>query len=264
MTQDFLFGLVDDDPVSTDPTNTGRLVVAGLNIQGGSAKRLHQLMAWCGRTKAAVIGLSEVLGKNSPGVSAELRAAGYECVVAEGLGAEERGVLVAARPELSPRREASSPDGRWLRMGIDGPSGHLSITAIYAPTNGMSSESSVNRQRWQQAFLADLTSFPSPGLLIGDLNVLEPNHRPASPFYEAHDYAFYEGIVGRGYTDLYRQSSPDGLETSWSSPRFGGQRLDHAFAIGQTAANSHTTYDHSTAGTASDHSAVIVELTVSN
>lgn len=254
--QGLLFGLMEEESLVADP---GHLVVAGLNVQGASERRLAALMGWCGQTKASVLCFSEVRGGNIGRLEAELRASGYECFVPRGVPSDARCSIIATRTTLTPRLDGTSADGRWLRIRLGDSPSSLSITCVYAPTNGMTAESSRARELWQKSFLSELAAFPKPGLLIGDFNVLEPGHMPPSPFYEPHDYHFYSSILGLGYVDEFRRTSPEAAETSWWSPRFGGQRLDHAFSC-ELRGDTHATYDGSTVGPISDHSALIITI----
>lgn len=121
----------------------------------------------------------------------------------------------------------------------------MRMVGVYAPTNGMTADSSTRRRDFQQRLLKHLTAINRPSLcVIGDLNVIEPGHKPALPGFEAHDYAFCTGLLDLGLLDAYRTLQPQGSDHSWISARFGNQRLDHALISQAAGTIRECTYDH--------------------
>lgn len=136
-------------------------------------------------------------------------------------------------------------DPRIVVADLTSAAGTLRLVGVYGLTNGMTPESSHRRQRFQQQLLAYLAAIHQPGLCVaGDLNVVEPDHRPPLPAFEKHDYAFYTDLLGLGLRDAYRSRQPDGADHSWLSPRFGNQRLDHAFIDDTLGVLRECRYDH--------------------
>jgi exodeoxyribonuclease-3 len=126
----------------------------------------------------------------------------------------------------------------------------------------MSAESSLRRRDFQRRVLDYLTEINHPALCVmGDLNVVEPDHRPHLPAFEDHDYAFYRSLLGLGLRDAYRELNPSGGDHSWISTRFGSQRLDHAL-IGAKAGRVRTcAYDHATRSEdLTDHAALLTTI----
>jgi exodeoxyribonuclease-3 len=104
-----------------------------------------------------------------------------------------------------------------------------------------------------------------PLILLGDLNILEPDHRPHYPFFAPFEYNFYRALTGdHGLIDAYRQLQPDQVEHSWVGRTGDGYRYDHAVcspALRRRLAACH--YLHQPRhDRISDHSALTVRLTL--
>jgi exodeoxyribonuclease-3 len=138
----------------------------------------------------------------------------------------------------------------------------MRIVGVYAPTNGMTADSSTRRQDFQQRLLKHLNAINQPAMcVIGDLNVIEPGHRPSLPGFEAHDYAFYTGLIDLGLLDAYRALQPQGGDHSWISDRFGNQRLDHALISHGAGTILECAYDHGPRlQQLSDHAALLMTV----
>ena len=74
--------------------------------------------------------------------------------------------------------------------------------------------------------------------------MIEPDHQPPLLVFEEHDYDFYRGLLGLGLRDAYRACNPDGGDHSWTSPRYGSQRLDHALVDDAVGSRRTCAYDH--------------------
>ncbi|MGH3780806.1 MAG: hypothetical protein ACRDRO_09325 [Pseudonocardiaceae bacterium] len=94
--------------------------------------------------------------------------------------------------------------------------------------------------------------------VAGDLNVIEPNHRPHLPAFEDHDYAFYTGPARARSPQRLRRTHPTGGDHSWINPRFGSQLLDHSFVSAGAGEIRACTYDHTTRNDdLTDHAALL-------
>jgi exodeoxyribonuclease III len=111
----------------------------------------------------------------------------------------------------------------------DGP---LRIAGAYVPSRDATLDKTERKKTWIERFHAALeaTASDAPVLLLGDLNVLEPAHKPAhreqfAPF----EYNFYTGLTHRhGLVDLFRHLHPERVEHSWARRTELGYRYDHA------------------------------------
>ncbi|MGQ0777660.1 MAG: hypothetical protein ACT4NY_25175 [Pseudonocardiales bacterium] len=138
----------------------------------------------------------------------------------------------------------------------------VQLVGLYGPTNGMTAESSHRRREFQSRFLDYLAEINNSTLcVVGDLNVVEPNHRPHLPAFEDHDYAFYTDLLALGLRDAYRELNPAGGDHSWLNPRFGNQRLDHSLVSTGTGDIQACAYDHTTrSDDLSDHAALLTTI----
>ncbi|SDK86429.1 Endonuclease/Exonuclease/phosphatase family [Lentzea albidocapillata subsp. violacea] len=115
---------------------------------------------------------------------------------------------------------------------VDTDQGPLRIVGAYVPSRDATQEKTERKKTWIDRFhkALDSTASDAPLLLLGDLNVLEPSHRPVhrgqfAPF----EYAFYTGSTERhGLVDLFRHLHPDQVEHSWARRPELGYRDDHA------------------------------------
>ena len=138
----------------------------------------------------------------------------------------------------------------------------MRLVGIYGPTNGMTAESSQRRREFQRRFMDYLTEINHPALcVVGDLNVVEPDHRPHLPSFADHDYAFYTDLLALGLRDAYRELNPAGGDHSWINPRFGNQRLDHTLVSVKAGEIRTCAYDHTTrSDNLSDHAALLTSI----
>jgi exonuclease III len=126
----------------------------------------------------------------------------------------------------------------------------------------MTAESSLRRRGFQGQFLDYLAAITRPAMCVtGDLNVVEPGHRPPLEGFEDHDYAFYTRLTQSGLDDAYRYLNPDGTDHSWASDRLGGQRLDHALISPAAGTIRECRYDHAPrTRRLTDHAALLITV----
>ena len=259
--QELLFAATWGEDETPDDRHS-QLRVAALNVQGGGGGRTVGLAVWLARTRADVLVLSELRLGNAPALLGELRALGYTVREPDPSGSE-RTAVVAVKPEVLGEPFEPSMD-RVSAVNLRVGERSLVVVGVYAPTNGMSAESSAVRAAWQRQFLRFVEELPAGAstVISGDLNVLEPGHIPSLPFFEEHDYRFYSGLVECGFTDCFRHLSPTETDHSWYNPRYGAQRIDHTFVT--TAMCGSLTgcrYDAAPVQSGiSDHSGMITDL----
>jgi len=99
-------------------------------------------------------------------------------------------------------------------------------------------------------------------VLVGDLNILEPAHRPRRHEFLDWEYAFYDGLRAAGWEDAYRLVHPERMEYSWFGPDDDGYRFDHVFVTQELAENMEACgYLHETRELGlTDHSAMSILL----
>jgi exodeoxyribonuclease-3 len=172
---------------------------------------------------------------------------------------------------------ATPDDGFGVRIGylpsravaviLPAPDGPLQVIGLYVPSRDASIEKTERKRKWLTACDAALAAAVSkmPTILLGDLNILEPGHRPRYPFFAPFEYDFYRALAGpHRLTDAFRRLHPDESEYSWVGRTGDGYRYDHAFC--SRALRSRITacdYLHQPrADKLSDHSALTMYLTV--
>jgi exodeoxyribonuclease-3 len=241
------------------------LRVLTLNVASPSIARAEQQLAWLADRDEHVHVLTELsTGKGSELLVAGLHQAGWD-VRSLGLETGERGVLIAARVRVEDSANAGAFVDFLPHRAISAslPDG-LQILGVYVPSRD-ESPAGIRRKR---EFLASLARALSTGVasrgavLIGDLNILEPEHRPRYGSFQDWEYAFYRDLVGSGWNDAYRLRHPTAMDHSWVGLHDDGYRFDHAFVT--TGLGAHVVrcdYVHETRALGlSDHSAMTVAI----
>jgi exonuclease III len=265
-TQGFLFGNLD---VVDDDVARHELRLLALNIQSPSITRARDQLDWFYRSKRNVLVLTEVkVGESSDLLIKDLDSSGYT-VAKPRTGPDDRYMtLIATKGYAVQPVQLRMDSPRFIGARLCTHLGDLDILGLYAPTNGMSEESSRNRRAFQQRVLAAvrarLDAEPAVPLLItGDFNILEPGHVPAASraLFEEHDFEFYRTLAAFGLVDAFRKTHPEATDLTWYGPQ-GGQRLDHVFLSPAVFPNvSAVGFDHDVrTSRLSDHSALTLAL----
>jgi exodeoxyribonuclease-3 len=207
-----------------------------LNIGNPSVARARRQLAWLIRRDEQVLVLTET--KASAGcrlLAGEFTAAGYAVHYPEP-GPGEYGTMIVATVPVTP------DDGFGDRVGylparaaaaiLPAPGGPLRVIGLYVPARDASIGKTERKRKWLAACDAALAAAAGemPAIVLGDLNVLEPGHRPGYPFFEPFEYDFYRALAGpHRLTDAFRHLHPDEAEYSWVGRVGDGYRYDHAF-----------------------------------
>src|SRR5215469_6237078 len=221
-----------------------------LNIGNPSPDRARRQLAWLIRREEDVLVLTEA--KASAGcrlLAEEFTAAGYAVHYPQP-GPGEYGTMIVSTVLATP------DDGFGDRVGylpsraaaviLPAPAGALRVIGLYVPARDASVGKTERKRKWLAACDAALAAalVEMPAIVLGDLNVLEPAHRPAYPFFEPFEYDFYRGLVcAHGLTDAFRQLHPDDAEYSWAGRVGDGYRYDHALCC-QSLASRITACDY--------------------
>ncbi|TDD68410.1 hypothetical protein E1293_36955 [Actinomadura darangshiensis] len=281
--QGMLFGAVDTDTgdqVVTDPGTT-ELRVCALNVNSPNPQRAQRLADWLLKTRSNTLILTE-MQPSSGGrlIMSVLEAEGFTISCGPGWQESRYLATIASRgftvspvlpPAFNPRIVAvdltastapTTKDGAAQTESRGQAGQTIRVIGVYGPTNGMTEESSERRRAFQQRIIGYLTSISHPNMIVaGDLNVVEPGHRPHLPAFADHDYAFYTGLLDLGLTDAYRALHPTATDHSWVSDRFGSQRLDHALVSAATGCITACSYDHQPRTLQmSDHAALVTTV----
>jgi exodeoxyribonuclease-3 len=240
------------------------------NIGNPSEQRAQRQLAWLADRTEHVLVLTET--KASAGcrlLASAFTTAG--CHVAFPVpGPGEYGAMIISRVQAQPDGFGSTVGylpARAASVTLPAPAGPIQVIGAYAPSRDAGLEKTERKRTWLAAFRAALAARDAaiPAMFLGDLNVLEPDHRPHYPFFVPFEYDFYRALSAEhGFTDAFRHLHPAAAEYSWVGRTGDGYRYDHAFCSAILApAISSCRYLHEprTDGL-SDHSALTAGLTV--
>jgi exodeoxyribonuclease-3 len=179
------------------------LGILTLNIANPSAARAERQLAWLSERPEHVL----VLTETSPGAGTRLlferlAAAGWE-VRAGALDARERGVAIASRVRAAPRGGdiVDYLPSRAELVALE----RLDVVGLYVPSRNESAEKTERKRRFCAALSRFLAERPARDVVvIGDLNVLEPTHRPHYGIFRDWEYRLYDEFLVRGFVDAYR------------------------------------------------------------
>ncbi len=261
--QGMLFGTTSANDETTEDGPVDELRLCALNVNSPNPSRAQRIVNWLLATKSNTLVLTEMQpSEGGRHILACLQAEGFTTTCTPGWTDSRYLAAVATRGlETAPVQPAGF-DPRIAAVDLTTGDTTVRIVGIYGPANGMSAESSTRRREFQSRLLDYLATINHPALcVVGDLNVVEPNHQPRLPAFEEHDYAFYTGLLALGLRDAYRELNPAGGDHSWINPRFGSQRLDHTLVSVAASAIRTCTYDHTTrADELSDHAALLTTI----
>jgi exodeoxyribonuclease-3 len=250
--------------------NPPGLSLLTFNIGNPSPDRARRQLAWLTARDEQVLVLTET--KASAGcrfLAGSLTAAGYAVHFPEP-GPGEYGTMVvstvSAAPDAFGDRLGYLPS-RAAAVTLAAPATPLRVIGLYVPARDASPEKTERKRKWLAACDAALAAVlpEMPAVVLGDLNVIEPGHRPRYPFFAPFEYDFYSALTGvHGLTDAFRHLHPDDPGYSWVGRTGDGYRYDHAFCTrslhGQV---THCEYLHQPReDKLSDHSALTLHLAV--
>lgn len=261
--QGMLFGAISADDQTTEDGPVDELRLCALNVNSPNPSRAQRIVNWLLATKSNALVLTEMQPSDGGRhILACLQAEGFTITCTPGWQGSRYLAAVATRGVQTAPVQPAGFDHRIAAVDLTTYDTTVRVVGIYGPTNGMTAESSHRRREFQRRILDYLAEINYPALcVVGDLNVVEPYHRPHLPSFEDHDYAFYTGLLALGLRDAYRELNPSGGDHSWINPRFGSQRLDHTFvSVGADQIRT-CAYDHTTRGDElSDHAALLTTI----
>ncbi len=241
------------------------LKILTMNVGNPSLQRAEKQLEWLAQRFDDILVLTEMNTSRGCDLLADrLAGVGWDVRFLrppEG----ERGVLIASRVRLDPRGE-DLVDYLPARAEMATVAGGLAeIIGVYVPSR----DGSLPKTERKRMFLDSLSraigdSATPSGVVIGDLNVLEPEHRPHYPWFQAWEYDFYNDLLAAGWIDAYRLLQPSAMEHSWVGHEGDGYRYDHAFVSAELAQRvASCVYLHETRELKlTDHSAMALELNI--
>ncbi|MCP2163631.1 endonuclease/exonuclease/phosphatase family protein [Goodfellowiella coeruleoviolacea] len=206
-----------------------------VNIGAPSLDRAHRQLRWLADRPEEVLVLTETKATaGSQFLAGAFTAAGY-AVTFPYHAPGELGVMIISKLSTTPDPLGTALDylpARATGVVVDTTDGPLRIAGAYVPSRDATADKTERKKTWIRRFCQalDATASEAPLLLLGDLNVLEPSHKPThrgqfAPF----EYAFYTNLTDQhGLVDLFRHLHPDRVEHSWARQTDLGYRYDHA------------------------------------
>ena len=206
-----------------------------VNVGHPSLDRARRQLHWLAKRDEDVFVLTETgAGPGTQLLADSFTTAGWSVVYPEHPD-KERGVMllskVAAAPDPIGAAMSYLP-ARLAGITIDTDQGRVRVLGAYVPSRDASEAKTIRKRQWIDAFhtAADATTSTAPVLLLGDLNVLEPDHTPPhrgqfAPF----ETDFYTALTQRHeLIDGFRHLHPAAVEHSWARQPQLGYRYDHA------------------------------------
>jgi exodeoxyribonuclease-3 len=258
-------------PSGPQPDTLGLLT---FNIGNPSPERAERQLDWLANRGEDVLVLTETRASRGCQLLADrFTTAGYTVVFPQPEQGEY-GTMIVARITSHPGTWASKLGYLPARAAsITLPVGRgVEVVGLYVPSRDASEAKVQRKRRFLEGCLgAFKSSAPQADLrgdnvvVLGDLNIIEPDHQPRYPFFHPFEYAFYRRLADLGLIDAFRHLHPDLVEHSWVGRTGDGYRYDHAFvskalldALGGCA------YLHEPRSLRlSDHSALTLRLRVS-
>jgi exodeoxyribonuclease III len=245
-----------------------------VNVGAPSIERAHRQLRWLAARTDDVMVLTETKATAGSLFLAEaFTTAGYSVTFPEHRPGE-LGVMIVSRVRAALDPLGAALDylpSRAAGVTIDTTSGPLRVLGAYVPSRDATMEKTERKKTWIERFHAalDSTDCQTPSVLLGDLNVLEPDHTPAhrgqfAPF----EYRFYTDLTDRHrLIDLFRHLHPEDIEHSWARRAELGYRYDHAHGSPELTTQLlacryvHQTRDVTSDGTRlTDHSGLALQL----
>lgn len=237
------------------------------NIGNPSPERAQRQLGWLAARDEQVLVLTETKASAGYKLLADAFAsAGYAVCFPEP-GPGEYGTMIVTRVVADPDPFSDGIGylaSRAAAVTLPAPDGPLQVIGLYVPSRDASPEKTDRKRRWLAGCGTALAGTAgTPRVLLGDLNILEPGHKPRYPFFAPFEYDFYQALAGtHGLADAFRHLHPEAAEYSWVGRTGDGYRYDHAFCSRELAGLvTSCEYLHQPRfGKLSDHSALTLHL----
>lgn len=237
------------------------------NLNNPSQDRAQRQFEYLAARPEPVLVLTETADSRGCDLLADgFRAAGYDVVFPRPPG-RERGAMIVSRLATRPGPVTLSYlPHRAPSVTVETRTGPAEIIGLYVPSRDASPEKVERKRKFLDACRAELPTgaAETARVVIGDFNLLEPDHAPGYRAFQQFEYAFYTWLGEAGYVDAYRALHPGTRAYSWVGRTGDGYRYDHAHvSAGLTAAVDACEYIHQVRlgpDRLTDHSALSLRL----
>jgi exodeoxyribonuclease III len=210
------------------------------NIGNPSPERAARQLAWLARRPEDVLVLTETRASRGCHLLADRFAAAGYTVAFPQPAQGEYGTMIVARVPGQPgtwNRRLDYLPARAAPLVLPARDGAvMEVVGLYVPSRDASEAKIERKRRFLDRCLAVLAADASVAdqrgsvvVLLGDLNLIEPDHQPRYRFFRPFEYAFYRRLTELGLVDAFRHLHPDRVEHSWVGRTGDGYRYDHAF-----------------------------------
>lgn len=244
------------------------LDVITFNLNNPGRERAARQLAYLAARPEPVLVLTETASSAGCDLLAgAFKKAGYE-VVFPLPERGERGVMVVSRLAIQPGPAAVSYlPHRAVSVTVATDEGPLDVIGLYVPSRDATEVKKARKRTFLEACYTGLPAGAGrQAVVIGDFNVLEPEHIPRYRFFQPFEYGFYDWFGQVGYRDAFRALHREAAEYSWVGRTGDGYRYDHAHVSEDLVTAVHgCSYVHEVrAGTSrlTDHSALSLSLTL--
>jgi exodeoxyribonuclease-3 len=234
------------DSPATVPARTPNplgLCLLTWNVQHAGPQRARRQAAWLAASGADVLVLTEVADSDGGrALVCALQEWGFT-THAPARTARDYGVLLAARGVTLEPVDAVTTGHlphRCLAARMHAREMSLGVVGLYVPSRGGKQGRNVAKRAFQHAVVAVLPTLAQalpaaddPLIVAGDLNVLEPGHRPHHAVFGGWEYDFYRAFADAALDDVFRHLNPDAAGHSWYGRSGAGYRFDHMFCSRQ-------------------------------
>jgi len=200
------------------------------NVRNPSLRRAAKQMKWVEKNSFDIIVLTEVkLSQGCIYIKDRLTSLGYTVIFPKP-EREDYGVILAVRKMFKeiPKIYIEFLPYRVSFAVCNFSGKDVLLTGMYAPV-----WRNEEKRRFLETFEKlisneDLRKKFSNWIILGDLNLLEPNHIPHYPVYKGWEF-FYNIFSKYRFIDAFRFFHPNEKEYSWFGRGGNGYRFDHVF-----------------------------------
>lgn len=255
----------------TELLNAQVLHLLTLNIGNPSPERAERQMDWFEGRPEDVFVLTETRASRGCELMAQRFAAAGYSVTFQKPDPGECGVMIVARMATHSGAWTGGLDylaARAASVRLEG-AGGIEVIGFYVPSRDASIEKTQRKQKFIESCLATFKAQDGRSdqlIVLGDLNILEPNHKPRYSFFLPWEYDFYTQLSRFRLEDAFRHLHREVNEYSWVGRTGDGYRYDHAFvSISLLNRIVECSYVHDTRDAGlSDHSGLAVSLRVAS
>ncbi|MEV3873748.1 endonuclease/exonuclease/phosphatase [Streptomyces sp. NPDC049906] len=249
-------------------SSLGTLDVLTFNLNNPGRERAERQLAHLAVRPEQVLVLTETADSTGCALlERRFRDAGYS-VTFPRPGRGERGVMVVSRLATRPGpATVGYLPHRAVAVTVDTVEGPLDVIGLYVPSRDATEAKTERKRRFLEECRHGLPSGEGAArVVLGDFNVLEPDHSPRYRFFQQFEYDFYGWFAEAGYQDAFRLLHRGALEHSWVGRTGDGYRYDHAHVstalAGRVCGCSYVHEPRTMSERLTDHSALSVQLAV--